>query len=147
MTASPAHAPGCFVCGLTSGEALDQVPVYANERWGVFQFPGFEVPGWLMLCLRRHAEFITGLNDAEAATFAPTAAKLSTAIKAATDAERVYMFQFGEEVTHFHVLLAARGSEIPLEQRRAVYYEQASRLRNPAAADAVASRVRALLSD
>ena len=81
---------GCEIC---EREGSEQEPVggwvLRTERWSACVAPGFEVPGWLFLELRRHAEGPMGMDQAEAAELGPLLARLTGAIQAATGAERV----------------------------------------------------------
>jgi diadenosine tetraphosphate (Ap4A) HIT family hydrolase len=136
-------AADCRICALVSQARPDIV--HADDLWHASLLPGREVPGWLVLCLRRHAEEATGMNPAEAATFGPLVARLSEALKAATAAERVYLMAFGEEFPHWHVLLAARPADLPLEHRRASFFNNAHRYRDVESAVATAQRTREIL--
>jgi diadenosine tetraphosphate (Ap4A) HIT family hydrolase len=49
---------------------------------------------------------IEDLDGEEAATFGPTLARVCTALKAATDAERIWIYVFGGGIPHLHVHLA-----------------------------------------
>ena len=78
--------------------------------------PGFEVPGWLFLELRRHAEGPMGMDPAEAGEVGHHLVELSAAIRAATGAEKVYVVAFGEVYAHFHLLLLPRMPFAPPEE-------------------------------
>ena len=79
--------------------------------------PGYEVPGWFFLRARRHAEKLTGLDEAETATFGRRAHDLVSAVERVTGAPAVYLLSFGENYRHFHALVAARGDQVPPEAR------------------------------
>jgi diadenosine tetraphosphate (Ap4A) HIT family hydrolase len=51
--------------------------------------PGYEVPGWFFLRARRHAEKLTGLDEAETATFGRHAHDLVSAVEQVTGAPAV----------------------------------------------------------
>ncbi|GGF31703.1 hypothetical protein [Subtercola lobariae] len=108
-------ADTCLICELESADASTQV--FADDLWAASIVPGYDVPGWYFLRARRHAEKITGLNDDELATFGRRAQDLVAAVTTATGAEATYMLMFGEAFPHFHVLITARGAEIPPQSR------------------------------
>ena len=91
--------------------------VFLDELWAAEVAPGFEVPGWFFLRARRHAEKLTGLDEAETATFGRRAHDLVSAVERVTGAPAVYLLSFGENYRHFHALVAARGDQVPPELR------------------------------
>jgi hypothetical protein len=52
--------------------------------------PGYEVPGWFFLRMRRHAERLTGLDDAELSALDRRARDLVAAVTEATAAPATY---------------------------------------------------------
>lgn len=91
--------------------------VFLDEQWAAEVAPGYEVPGWFFLRSRRHAERLTGLDEAETATFGRHAHDLVSALEQVTGAPAVYLLSFGENYRHFHALVAARGDQVPPESR------------------------------
>jgi diadenosine tetraphosphate (Ap4A) HIT family hydrolase len=89
--------------------------VLRTDLWSVCVAEGFEVPGWLFLELRRHAEGPMSLTPEEASELGPLLAAVSGAVQAATGAERVYVLAFGELFPHFHLLVAPRMPMAPPE--------------------------------
>ncbi|MFD7769161.1 hypothetical protein [Streptomyces sp. NPDC059787] len=79
--------------------------------------PGYDVPGWFVLRARRHAERITGLDEAELASFARRTRDLVAAVTEVTGAPATYLMVFGENHPHFHVLVTARGEHVPADRR------------------------------
>ncbi|MFB7031953.1 MULTISPECIES: hypothetical protein [unclassified Streptomyces] len=79
--------------------------------------PGYDVPGWFVLRVRRHAERITGLDEDELASFGRRAHDLVAAVTEATGAPATYLMVFGENHPHFHVLITARGKDVPADRR------------------------------
>jgi diadenosine tetraphosphate (Ap4A) HIT family hydrolase len=120
--------------------------VYEDDFWVSGILEGLEVPGWLVLGLRRHVIEIEQLTDEELASLGVVVGELSRAIRIASDAERIYMLVYGENAPHFHVLLAARTQEIPAEHRHAAFWEHRGEYVNPRAAESVSERVRASMS-
>jgi diadenosine tetraphosphate (Ap4A) HIT family hydrolase len=105
------HAGGCLLCEMEHGPP-DAV-VFRDQLWAAEVAPGYEVPGWYFLRVRRHAELLTGLSGAELSTLGHRARDLVAAVTAATGAPATYLLHFGENYRHFHALVAARGADIP----------------------------------
>jgi diadenosine tetraphosphate (Ap4A) HIT family hydrolase len=106
-------------CQICHRETADDEPlggwVLRTELWSACVAEGFEVPGWLFLELRRHAEGPMSMAPEEASELGPLVAELTGAIQAATGAERVYLMAFGELFPHFHLLLGPRLPMAPPE--------------------------------
>ena len=105
----------CLICSMEQTEPASRV--FLDELWAAEVAPGYEVPGWFFLRSRRHAEKLTGLDDAETATFGRRAHDLVSAVEQVTGAPAVYLLSFGETYRHFHALVAARGAAVPPELR------------------------------
>ena len=106
---------GCLPCELESAPA-DAV-VFRDETWSCEVAPGYEVPGWYFLRVRRHAEGWQELSAAELTGFGECCRRLSRAIQLAQKVSHVYFMSFGENYPHFHFLVTARGAAIPPELR------------------------------
>ncbi|WP_436764258.1 hypothetical protein [Streptosporangium sp. V21-05] len=91
--------------------------MFQDPLWAAEIVPGYDVPGWFILRARRHAERLTGLDDAELATFASRARDLTAAVTEVTGAPATYLMVFGENHPHFHALIAARGEDVPAAMR------------------------------
>jgi diadenosine tetraphosphate (Ap4A) HIT family hydrolase len=116
MTDAGASGDGCAVCAM---ERVDEASiVFRDELWAAEVMPGAEVPGWIVLRVRRHAERITSLDDAESATFGRRARDLAAALTEATGAPATYILAFCENHAHFHALITARGAHVPEDRRR-----------------------------
>lgn len=137
-------------CELCRVESSDQEPVggwiLRTDMWSACVAPGFEVPGWLFLQLRRHAEGPMGMDDAEAAELGPLLSRLAVGIQTATGAERVYAVAFGEVFPHFHVLLVPRMPFSPAEETGPALLLKRAELCDPAGAAEIAMRVCAAVS-
>jgi diadenosine tetraphosphate (Ap4A) HIT family hydrolase len=107
----------CLMCATESTEAARIV--FRDADWAAEVVPGYEVPGWFVLRARRHAEGIAALDDHEADGFGRRARDLMTAIGQVTGARTTYLMGFGEKYRHFHVLITARGDDIPADRRGA----------------------------
>jgi diadenosine tetraphosphate (Ap4A) HIT family hydrolase len=106
---------GCLLCEME--QAAPSAVVFRDELWAAEVAPGYEVPGWFFLRVRRHAERLTGLDDAELSALGHRARDLVAAVTEATAAPATYLLHFGENYRHFHALVAARGADIPAGQR------------------------------
>jgi len=106
---------GCLLCEME--QTAPGAVVFRDELWAAEVAPGYEVPGWYFLRVRRHAELLTGLDDAELAAFGRRARDLVAAVTEATGAPATYLLHFGENYRHFHALVAARGADIPAARR------------------------------
>ena len=140
MTGTGAAA-GCLLCEME--QAAPDAVVFRDELWAAEIAPGYEVPGWYFLRVRRHAELLTGLDDAELGTFGRRAAGLVAAVTAATGAPATYLLHFGENYRHFHALIAARGADIPAGLRGGNILQLLPGHVDTAAAVALAPAVRA----
>jgi diadenosine tetraphosphate (Ap4A) HIT family hydrolase len=116
--------------------------VFRDELWAAEVAPGYELPGWFFLRARRHAEGLTGLDEAETATFGRRAHDLVGAVERVTGAPAVYLLSFGENYRHFHALVAARGDQVPPEARGWSLLSLLAAGRDVPAAQAVAGDVR-----
>lgn len=135
----------CLIC--TMEESGPDARVFRDELWAAEVAPGYEVPGWFFLRARRHAEKLTGLDDAEVATFGRRAHDLVTAVERVTGAPAVYLLSFGENHKHFHTLVAARGEDIAPERRGGALLQLAADARDTAAAEVLAADVRRAYED
>jgi len=106
---------GCLLCEME--QTAPSAVVFRDELWAAEVAPGYEVPGWFFLRVRRHAERLTGLDDAELSALGHRARDLVAAVTDATAAPATYLLHFGENYRHFHALVAARGADVPAGQR------------------------------
>lgn len=116
--------------------------VFLDDLWAAEVAPGYEVPGWFFLRARRHAEKLTGLDEAETETFGRRAHDLLSAVEQVTGAPAVYLLSFGENYRHFHALVAARSEEVPAELRGWGLLRLLTDGRDVPAAQAMAGEVR-----
>ena len=100
-------AAGCILCRGPEGDAeLMRVQVWEDGLWRLSASLSSEVPGFCYLEPKRHIPHVTDLDGAEAATFGPTLARVTSALKEVTGAELVYVYVFGGGVPHLHLHLA-----------------------------------------
>jgi diadenosine tetraphosphate (Ap4A) HIT family hydrolase len=130
----------CLICSMEESDPASRV--FLDELWAAEVAPGFEVPGWFFLRSRRHAEKLTGLDEAETATFGRHAHDLVSAVEQVTGAPAVYLLSFGENYRHFHALAAARGEQVPPELRGWGLLQLLAEGRDVPAAQALAGDVR-----
>lgn len=114
MTSDPERP--CLIC--EQEEADDALSVFCeDDGWSAGVVPGYDVPGWVVLRIRRHAEGMDGLTDAELAAFGRRARDLIAAVRAVTGAAATYLMVFGEANPHFHALITPRTADVPAERR------------------------------
>src|SRR2546429_5810021 len=139
-------AEGCEIC---HREAADTEPpggwVLRTAWWSACVAPGFEVPGWLFLELRRHAEGPMGLADDEASELGILVRLLSEAMQRVTGGERIYLQAYGELFPHFHVLLSPRLPGAPPQLRGPSLFLQREELIDLDGAVDTAARIREAL--
>ena len=137
----------CVICERETSE--EEPPggwVLRTDLWSACVADDFEVPGWLFLELRRHAEGPMGMDDAEAGELGVLLNRLSAGIQTATGAERVYVVAYGELFPHFHLLLTPRMPSAPDDERGPALFLKRAELVDRAAAYETAARVCAAVS-
>ena len=97
----------CPMCrGAAADAELERSEVWQDAHWRLTVSLSSEVAGFAYLEPKRHIRYITELDGPEAATFGPALARGTNALKAATGAEVVYVYIFGDGVPHLHLHLA-----------------------------------------
>lgn len=130
----------CLLCAME--DAPEAATVFRDDLWAAEVVPGYDVPGWFVLRVRRHAELLAGLSDPELDALGRRARDLTSAIQAVTGAPAVYLMTFGENYRHFHALIAARGHGVPEHQRAGAILELRRDRRDYAASTALVPAVR-----
>jgi diadenosine tetraphosphate (Ap4A) HIT family hydrolase len=98
---------GCALCdGPTADPDLLREEVWSNELWRLTTAQIGEVAGFSYLEPRRHIPSILEIDGPEAETLGSTLAKTTIALKEATNAQRVYVYVFGDGISHLHLHLA-----------------------------------------
>ena len=115
------EAAECSICAMVANEPAAGW-TYADESWVAGVLPGLEVPGWIVLALRRHTVEAAPLSEWEASSLGVAISRLSAALVEVTDAERIYLQAYGEREPHWHLLLAARGPEVVPEHRHVAFF-------------------------
>ncbi|MET7419027.1 hypothetical protein [Dactylosporangium sp. NPDC005555] len=115
-------------------DLADAAVVFRDDLWACEVVSGYDVPGWYVLRVRRHALRIGGLNDRELATYGRRARDVVDAVSEVTGAPATYLLTFGEANPHFHTLIAARGDDVPPERRLGgIMQQRTDRIDHPAA--------------
>ena len=106
----------CPMCRGADAE-LERIEVWQDAHWRLTVSLATEVPGFAYLEPKRHIPFVTDLDGDEAQTFGAVLAASTRALKAASGAEIVYIYIFGDGVPHFHVHLAPHRAGDALSDR------------------------------
>jgi diadenosine tetraphosphate (Ap4A) HIT family hydrolase len=105
----------CLIC---SEESVDRaLSVFEDDKWAAGVLAGYEVPGWVILRVRRHALGLAELSSAELTTFARRARDLVEAVRDTTGAPVAYLMAFGESNPHFHALIVPRTEDVAPDRR------------------------------
>jgi diadenosine tetraphosphate (Ap4A) HIT family hydrolase len=97
----------CLLCDPAEADRyFSRVRVWQDDLWRLSVVLQGPVPGFAHLEPRRHIPFITDLDGAEAATLGVVLARVSAALRTAADADKTYVYVFGDHVAHLHVNLA-----------------------------------------
>lgn len=108
---------GCLLCDGDEADAqLGRVRVWEDELWRLSMSRRGYTTGFGYLEPKRHVRHITDLDGDEAATFGPTLARVTSALKEAASAELVYVYLFGGGIAHLHVHLAPHRVGDPLNE-------------------------------
>lgn len=103
-------APETSGCPLCQGGAIDEqfmrVEVWQDDLWRLTTAIASETPGFSYLEPRRHIPDIAALDGPEAASLGSTLARVTSALKAETGAQLVYIYVFGDGIAHLHFHLA-----------------------------------------
>lgn len=138
-------AGACAICAMVADEPEDGW-AYEDESWVAGMLAGLEIPGWIVLALRRHATETAPLSEDEAAALGTAIRRVSAAVEDVTGAERVYLQVYGEIERHWHLLISARGPEIPPEHRHVQFFVHRERYVDPDEAQRVFEALRDTLA-
>jgi diadenosine tetraphosphate (Ap4A) HIT family hydrolase len=98
---------GCAICARGDGDVeLLREEVWADDGWRLSMSTEGYTIGFAYLEPLRHIPHIEDLDGPEAASFGPVLARACAALKAATEAERIWIYVFGGGIPHLHVHLA-----------------------------------------
>jgi diadenosine tetraphosphate (Ap4A) HIT family hydrolase len=90
----------CHVCAAVEAATPDGL-VYDRGPWAAYAVA--DVPGWVMLASRRHAEGMWALDAEESSTLGEAIQAIGVAVKSETGAERIHLVYLGENALHFHM--------------------------------------------
>ncbi len=121
MSTSDQSLTDCFVCRKHRGEIVipggaiyeDDI-VYAGHAQ-IREGQTTAYLGYLMVEPNRHVPDLAELTNDEAKALMILVTRLSRALKATENAERVYLFVMGELVRHLHIHVVARYPGAPRE--------------------------------
>ncbi|MCW2797857.1 hypothetical protein [Nocardioides sp.] len=115
--------PECLMCSLVESNGPESGWVFEEEHWLGGVLPGFEVPGWLIVTVRRHVEGPFNLNDVEAKSLGGMIRRVSGAINDLMAPDRVYQVAMSERWPHWHFPILARPKWVPPEGRGLAYMD------------------------
>lgn len=102
----------CVFCKIVAGQ-IPAAKVYEDEMTLAFMDIGQVNPGHTLVALKAHVENLYGVDDAQAAALARTAARVARAIRKAFAPEGLSVYQAngtpaGQTVFHVHAHLVPR---------------------------------------
>ena len=105
----------CPICDEVAGRrAAPGGAIYDDGLWLVSHHLGpYTDPGELIVKLRRHAESLADLSDAEAVALGPLLRAAAEAVDRVVRPERVYIAAFSERVRHVHFYVLPRTASMP----------------------------------
>ena len=102
----------CIFCKIVTGQ-IPSTRVFEDEHTLAFMDLGHVNPGHVLVAVKKHAENLYALEDAQAAAVARATAKVARAIRAAFAPAGLSVYQAngkaaGQTVFHYHVHLVPR---------------------------------------
>jgi histidine triad (HIT) family protein len=102
----------CVFCKIVAGQ-IPSTRVYEDEHTLAFMDIGQVNPGHVLVAVKKHADNLYALDDAQAAALARTSARVARAIRDAFKPEGLSVYQAngkaaGQTVFHYHVHLLPR---------------------------------------
>jgi histidine triad (HIT) family protein len=102
----------CVFCRIVAGQ-IPSTKVFEDEHTLAFMDLGQVNPGHVLVAVKKHAENLYALDDAQAAAVARASAKIARAIHDAFKPEGLSVYQAngkaaGQTVFHYHVHLLPR---------------------------------------
>jgi histidine triad (HIT) family protein len=102
----------CVFCRIVAGQ-IPSTKVFEDEHTLAFMDLGQVNPGHVLVAVKKHAENLYALDDAQAAAVARAGAKIARAIRDAFKPEGLSVYQAngkaaGQTVFHYHVHLLPR---------------------------------------
>ena len=96
----------CSICNGKADALFKRIEVWSNRRWRLTTTTYRAVKGLCYLEPVRHIRYITEIDGQEASEFGPVLSSATRALKAATGAELIYVYIYGDHIPHLHVNLA-----------------------------------------
>jgi diadenosine tetraphosphate (Ap4A) HIT family hydrolase len=131
----------CVICRQEEANPADVV--FADEAWSAGVIAGYDVPGWIVLRLRRHAEGFGQLTADELAQFGRRVRDTIAAVRGVTGAAATYLMIFGEANPHLHALITPRTPDIAEDRRLGDILRLRTERPDPAASRALVPALRA----
>jgi histidine triad (HIT) family protein len=102
----------CVFCKIVAGQ-IPCTRVFEDEQTLAFMDIGHVNPGHTLVAVKKHADNLYALDDAQAAAVARTSARIARAIRDAFKPEGLSLYQAngkaaGQTVFHYHVHLLPR---------------------------------------
>jgi histidine triad (HIT) family protein len=102
----------CVFCKIVAGQ-IPSTQVYEDEHTVAFMDIGQVNPGHVLVAVKKHADNLYALDDAQAAAVARASARVARAIRGAFKPEGLSVYQAngkaaGQTVFHYHVHLLPR---------------------------------------
>jgi histidine triad (HIT) family protein len=102
----------CVFCRIVAGE-IPSTRVYEDEHTLAFMDLGQVNPGHVLVSVKKHAENLYELDEAQAAAVARASSRIAKAIREAFEPEGLSVYQAngkaaGQTVFHYHVHLLPR---------------------------------------
>ena len=102
----------CVFCKIVAGQ-IPSTKVFEDEHTLAFMDLGQVNPGHVLVAVKKHAENLYALDDAQAAALAKASVRVSRAIRDALKPEGLSVYQAngkaaGQTVFHYHVHLLPR---------------------------------------
>ena len=146
MTSSQVDGPSveeCPLCTAVAGASPSEI-AYEDDCWIALAL--LDVPGWLRVMTKRHAEGCWNLSTDEAAGMGGVLQAVSQAVRSVTGAERVHTISLGEGAAHYHYAMLPRlPGEVPLFTG-APLASRAAEVADPTRTSELTAEIRAVLT-
>jgi diadenosine tetraphosphate (Ap4A) HIT family hydrolase len=113
------NAHECWSCRSNCGEQRISPgpPIYVGEFWQVEHAYPTQLPGWLVIVLRRHAEALHDLHAEEFVELGCVLERTAAVLRAAFACEKEYVSCFAEieHFRHVHFHVVPRAADLPPE--------------------------------
>lgn len=105
----------CLLCQVDDADLFfERVRVWQDPLWRLSVLARGPVAGFAHLEPVRHIPYLTDLSGPESLSLGPTLARVTSALRDATGADKVYVYVFGDRVPHLHFNLAPHHPGGPL---------------------------------